>query len=398
MNMQTWTNKIPPARKEELILFFHSALFDDIVPFWEKYSLDNEFGGYLTRLERDGNPYSGDKDMWMTGREIWMFSHLYNQYKPESRWKDSARLGLEFLSKFGFKDDEKMYFRLDRQGNPIASSLSLFTKVFASIGMAEYWQIENDSDLKNKAEILYQQMMQKFGLPSDTPMLGYPMNAEFHLHSHDMCKLTVAWVFNSIWPDPQYEQDCADAITSILNLHWKPQEKVLYENVAMDGTPLLQYPEGRLYHPGHSIESSWMMMEFADKNKDETLLQTAIDILLASLEQGWDKEFGGIRYLTNVDWTPCHSLEADLKLWWPHSEALYALMLAWALTGRQDISNWYTKVHDYTFSHFPDPEYGEWFGYLNRDGSPVWTAKANGWKGFFHTPRALFRCYQLLNK
>jgi N-acylglucosamine 2-epimerase len=42
-----------------------------------------------------------------------------------------------------------------------------------------------------------------------------------------------------------------------------------------------------------------------------------------------------------------------------------------------------------------DLKHGEWFGYLNRDGSRVWTAKANGWKGFFHLPRILYRCYRL---
>jgi N-acylglucosamine 2-epimerase len=151
-----------------------------------------------------------------------------------------------------------------------------------------------------------------------------------------------------------------------------------------------------MFHPGHAIESAWMMMEVARKWENESLMTTAIDVLNASLEHGWDKEFGGIRYITNIDRTPCHNLEADLKLWWPHGEALYALLLAWAHTGRQDLQKWYERVHDYTFSCFPDPEYGEWYGYLNRDGSRVWTAKANGWKGFFHLPRALFRCYQLL--
>ena len=102
--------------------------------------------------------------------------------------------------------------------------------------------------------------------------------------------------------------------------------------------------------------------------------------------------------ITNFDWTPTHSLESDLKLWWPHGETLYALLLAWDLTGREDLAAWYEKVHDYTFSHFPDPEYGEWFGYLNRDGSRVWSAKANGWKGFFHLPRILYRAYQLLDQ
>lgn len=40
-----------------------------------------------------------------------------------------------------------------------------------------------------------------------------------------------------------------------------------------------------------------------------------------------------------------------------------------------------------------------WLRYsLDREGRPVWTAKANGWKGFFHLPRVLFRCYQLLDQ
>ena len=62
-----------------------------------------------------------------------------------------------------------------------------------------------------------------------------------------------------------------------------------------------------------------------------------------------------------------------------------------------DLAAWYERAHDYTFAHFPDPDYGEWFGYLNRDGSRVRTAKANGWKGFFHLPRVLLRCFGLLS-
>ena len=151
-----------------------------------------------------------------------------------------------------------------------------------------------------------------------------------------------------------------------------------------------------MFHPGHAIESAWMLMEIARRRGDEGLLTTAIDIVLASLEHGWDTEYGGLRYITNFDWTPTHSLESDLKLWLPHGETLYALLLAWDLTGRDDLAGWYEKVHQYTFSHFPDPRHGEWFGYLNRDGGRVWTAKANGWKGFFHLPRFLYRCYRLL--
>jgi N-acylglucosamine 2-epimerase len=203
-------------------------------------------------------------------------------------------------------------------------------------------------------------------------------------------------VFNEIRRDSRFEADLTLSARSILDRHWKPEMPALLENVAMDGSAMLDLPEGRMFHPGHAVESAWMLMEIARKRDDEQLLRTSLEIMLAALEHGWDEQYGGIRYLRNVDRTPTHSLEADLKLWWPHGEALYALLLAWDLTGRDDVAGWYEKVHDYTFDHFPDPQYGEWFGYLNRDGSPVWTAKANGWKGCFHLPRVLYRCYRLL--
>ncbi len=146
------------------------------------------------------------------------------------------------------------------------------------------------------------------------------------------------------------------------------------------------------------MESAWMMLEFSDRDQDQLAIETSIDVILASLETGWDQEMGGIRYFMHVDGSPCHNIEADCKLWWPHAEALYATLLGWKLTDRRELATWYEKIHSYTFSHFPDEEHGEWYGYLNRDGSPIWTAKANGWKGFFHTPRVLYRVYQLLDR
>ena len=139
-------------------------------------------------------------------------------------------------------------------------------------------------------------------------------------------------------------------------------------------------------------------MEIARKRGDQKLLDTAVAITLASLKQGWDPEYGGIRYLTNIDWTPTHELEANHKLWWVHSEALYTLLLGWSLTGREDLWQWYEKLHEWSFSHFADPEFGEWYGYLDRDGRPVWTAKATAWKCCFHLPRSLFRCWQVLDR
>ncbi len=387
---------IPADRAAALREHYRTAMFDDLVPWWLKHSLDPEHGGYRTRLERDGTPYATDKDMWMTGRQLWMFSHLYNQHEPRPEWLDAARLGAEFMLRHAFKPDGKMYFRLTPDGAPMSEVLSKYTEVFGAIGLAEYSKAAGDNAVWERAMQVHDNLMPKLGRPEDTPLMGYPINATFHLHADDMCRITVAWVFDDVRPDPRFEEALTLSADSIVQRHWKPQRKALLENVAMDGSEMLDLFEGRMFHPGHAIESAWMLMEIARRRGDDALMQTAIDIALASLEHGWDTEYGGILYITNIDRTPVHNIEADCKLWWPHSEALYATLMGWAHTGRDDLRQWYERVHDYTFSHFPDPEYGEWIGYLNRDGSPIWTAKANGWKGCFHLPRVLFRCYQLL--
>ena len=393
---------VPMMRVGELREHYRRMMFNDVIPWWMKHSLDREHGGYYSHLGRDGLPYSTDKYMWMVARQVWMFSHIYNTHEQRPEWLEAARLGAAFMIKHGFRDNGKMHFRLTCKGASRSEVLSTYTEVFASIAMAEYSKASQDELLWNRAIAMYDFLMPRLGLADDTPMLGYPIDAKIHLHAHDMCRITVSWVFNELRPHGRFLEDLHMSAESIINRHWKPEmgpsadRGVLLENVGMNGSPMLDIVEGRMFHPGHSIESAWMMMEIGLKQNDKNIFDTAVDIALASLNHGWDSEFGGMRYITNYDWTPTHGLEADMKLWWPHCESLYAMLLAWVHTGREDVGQWYEKVHRYTFDHFTDPEYGEWYGYLNRDGSPVWTAKANGWKGCFHLPRALYRCYQLL--
>jgi N-acylglucosamine 2-epimerase len=396
--MRLSLNRLPQDQADRLREHYRKSLLDDVIPWWERHSLDRECGGYFSLLERDGHPFATDKYMWTTGREIWMFSHLCNRHAARPEWLAVAQHGADFLLRHAFREDGKMHFRLTREGQSRAEVLSIYTECFGAIALAELSKAAGNPAYWRRAVEMYERIRPRLGVADNTSMLGYPIHAEFHLHVHDMIRITVAWVFDELYPEDRWKADLAMSVDSLLSKHWRPELGALLENVGIGGTPLLDLPEGRMVHPGHAIESAWMLMDIAVRNGDGALMDTAVKIALASLEHGWDAEYGGIRYLTNLDWTPTHPLEADLKLWWPHCEALYALLLAWAYTGRDDVAQWYQKVHDYSFQRFGDPEYGEWFGYLNRDGSRVWTAKANGWKGCFHLPRVLFRCYGLLQE
>ena len=173
--------------------------------------------------------------------------------------------------------------------------------------------------------------------------------------------------------------------------------KVLLECVGPNGE-VIDNPQGRCINPGHAIETSWFLMEEGLFRKDNEIIKKALDILDWSLERGWDKEYGGILYFVDLDGKSPEQLEWDMKLWWPHNEALYALLLAHHITGDSKYEEWYEKVHKWTFSHFPDPEYGEWYGYLHRDGTVSLPIKGSAFKCPFHLPRYLMNGMQLLEK
>jgi len=158
------------------------------------------------------------------------------------------------------------------------------------------------------------------------------------------------------------------------------------ETVNADGS-LAEGTEGTCINPGHAIETAWFLMEEGRWRKDPSLTRRALPLLEWSLERGWDPEFGGLFSFVDLNGGTPAQIEWDMKYWWPHCEATYACLLAWALTGDARWERWFETLHAWTWEHFPDPVHGEWFGYLHRDGSVANDLKGNHYKGAFHVPR-----------
>jgi N-acylglucosamine 2-epimerase len=182
-------------------------------------------------------------------------------------------------------------------------------------------------------------------------------------------------------------------VTEVMTDFLDPHLNILREAVSPQGQFVDSFA-GRLINPGHSIEALWFVMDIAQGWGDEPLSQRAVNSLLATLNWAWDQEFGGLYYFLDSEGHPPQQLEWDQKLWWVHLETLVALTLAYKLTRRQECWDWYLKVHDYAWSHFPDPQGGEWYGYLDRRGEVLLPLKGGKWKGCFHVPRALLLCWQ----
>jgi N-acylglucosamine 2-epimerase len=147
---------------------------------------------------------------------------------------------------------------------------------------------------------------------------------------------------------------------------------------------------GQTFIPGHAIECMWFMERIYAYHRRPERVRQALEAIRWHLERGWDEEFGGI-YLA------CHAAGGkpvwhapEAKLWWPATEALYALLRAYELSGEAWCMEWYWRVHDYTFSHYPNREHGDWYQYLDREGRPtVNLIPGLGVKDPFHLPRAL---------
>ena len=76
---------------------YRDALLTDVIPFWERHSIDREHGGYFTCLARDGSVFDTDKFIWLQGRQAWTFAMLYNRLEGRPRWLEIARHGIEFV-------------------------------------------------------------------------------------------------------------------------------------------------------------------------------------------------------------------------------------------------------------------------------------------------------------
>ena len=121
----------------------------------------------------------------------------------------------------------------------------------------------------------------------------------------------------------------------------------------------------------------------------------ALQILDWSWEWGWDKEYGGIINFRDCRHFPAQDYSQDMKFWWPQTEAIIAALYAYRATHDEKYLTMHKQISDWTYAHFPDKEYGEWYGYLHRDGTVAQPAKGNLFKGPFHIPRMMIRSYML---
>ena len=376
---------------------YRADLTESVIPFWLKHSLDTRHGGYFTCLDRDGTVYDTKKYVWLQGRAVWTFARLYNELERRQAFLDAAKLGADFIRRHARDPQGRIYFSLTREGQPYFFQRKPYGAVFYMLGLLEYGRATGDQACLDEAAELFWRILDWIADPALLDRPSFPGQVPTSNLANQLVVGMMALDLALVFDDPRYQQAIRDSIEGIAR-HYDPRRRIFLENVGLDGRDLMDWPEGRLFNPGHSIETAWILLRLLEHAPDAGRRALALDALEQSLEYGWDREHGGLLYFMDVAGRPTLQLESNMKLWWPHAEAIYALVLACAQTGEDRWLRWLQQVDAYTYDHFVDREHGEWFGYLDRRGDLALTSKGGSYKGFYHVPRALLFSVQCIEK
>jgi N-acylglucosamine 2-epimerase len=379
----------------KLEIQYKNELLNNVVPFWENHSKDEEFGGYFTCLDREGKVFDTDKFIWLQGREVWMFSTLFNKVEQKQQWLDMALHGARFLQKHGHDENLNWYFSLTRDGKPLVQPYNIFSDCFATMAFGQLYKATGDEEYGQIAKNTFENILKRSENPKgkyNKLVLGTRPLKGFSLPMI-LCNLSLE--IEHLLPEQLVEETIEKVLHEVMEVFYQPDSGLILENVKPDGSFSDSF-EGRLLNPGHAIEAMWFIMDLSVRLQRPELAEKAVEIVLRTLEYGWDKEFDGIFYFLDIKGNPPQQLEWDQKLWWVHIETLISLIKGYALTKNEKCLTWFEKVHDYTWSHFSDPEHGEWFGYLNRRGEVLLPLKGGKWKGCFHVPRGLYQVWKTL--
>jgi N-acylglucosamine 2-epimerase len=381
----------------ELQRIYRDGLLNDTLPFWLKSCVDREHGGFTFMLNRDGSLMDTDKGVWQQGRFTWLLGTLYNKWEKRPEWLELAHHGIEFMEKHAFDTDGRMFFHLDKEGNPIRKRRYIFSESFATIAYAAYSKASGEKWAGEKAHQIWEMIMHILHTPGMLPP-KFTDHRQTKGLALPMTLLVTAQQLRENLGDNGYSKTI-DTLIERINLHWmKPEFEAVLETVGMEGE-FIDHFDGRMLNPGHSIELAWFLLRESEyRNNDPEILAMGLKILDWMWEWGWDKEYGGITYFKDVKDYPPQEYWHDMKFWWPQCEALIASLYAYKMTKKQIYMDNFLIVNDYVQNHFVDNEKGEWYGYLHKDGTLATKLKGNFYKGPFHVPRMYMMCISLIDE
>ncbi|MEH7386007.1 AGE family epimerase/isomerase [Bacillus sp. JJ1521] len=398
---------------QKLVSFYKNEIEENFWPFWEK-AFDDEAGGVFTCFSNDGSTLvSKDKYTWSQGRFLWLCAELYQLVEQgklalnKNRLKEMADKTYLFLVNHTIMENNHVLYTVTHDGKSIQEDISVFADCFFVIGVNKYADVFKNEVAFEYAYQVYESIHHRVeqGRYRTEP---YPIPRGYSSHSIQMILLNVA---------QEIEETAEKLSKPIKKMAKNISEKIIQDFILEDGRIVELRPEdannddtllANHVNPGHTLESVW----FHIHSLDENALPLLSKVTLKAIDLGWDHEQGGLLRFVDKNGAPPQGrlindpyekliLDTwDTKLWWPHSEAMYTLLLLYKKTKDDRFLEWYKKFFEYSFTTFPNPkrEVGEWIQIRDRQGKPLQKVVALPVKDPFHILRNFILILKLENE
>jgi mannose/cellobiose epimerase-like protein (N-acyl-D-glucosamine 2-epimerase family) len=384
----------------ELRDWYRGWLFDDFLPFFDKFIIDHEYGGFMCNADRDGTLVSTTKSAGYLGRGAWVYAHLYRAIDKNPKHLEVARQSLEFLLKTRSVNG-RWTPSFTREGTPQGEiSESVNSDLYIAEGINEYARATGEKKYRDLAREILFNSLKLYDTPgylagSGKGYLGpdaVPIKGVAPLDDW-MLFLRLATQMLEEAPDPEIEavaKRCRDSITGNF---YNPEFGLLTEYVQQDlsrfGNDLDQ-----VVTFGNIFQALWHTLDEAARIRDRTLFDTTAGRIRRHIEVAWDDVYGGLfGTLRNVD----KNEWITYKINYVQAETLTGLLGIIEHTGADWAREWYGRIYMYMAEKFPLKQYGFPLWMVSGDRKATFVRKTNRAENYHH-PRHLILTVERLER
>ena len=390
-----------PAELQQLKRQYEFDLFQDFLPFMDKFVIDRQYGGFMCTADRDGTNLATTKSTWYEGRGIWVYAFLYRNFGRNPDFLDVARRSVAFMLKHKPDGDNLWPSAFTREGKATGDpDTRTYGDLFVAAGLAEYAAATQDDALWTLAKETVLKCLRLYDKPDFWPeaaqsYLGkdVPLTPGARVQGVWFCLLNTATIMLDQRNDPEILAVADRALDAIMNSHFNPafdlNNEILNHDLSRPAGDLAQF-----VYTGHAIETFWMVMFEAVRRKDKALLELAARRFKRHVEVAWDDVYGGVfRSLNNVD----ENVWFTDKVLWAQEEVLIGALSALEHSGWKWAKDIFVKTYNYVHDRWPLRKHGHALWDNGTDRKMTYVEHTNRIENYHH-PRHLMLNLLAINR
>lgn len=374
-------------------------LLTEVLPFWERHSIDRDHGGFITHLARDGAVTdSSEKFLVMQTRMIYSFAAGFDLGGPVE-WLNLAGQGVDFLLRH-FRDatHDGWFWSTSREGEPRQVGKRTYGHAFAAFALAEYARVSRDRRALAAAVHTWSLASRHLwdeengGVIEGCEREWRPSDENHRMGTH-LHVLEALLSLQEATGEARYLPPVLDICDLFVTRMAEADHRSGLEYFLPDWRHNAERSRN-LVDYGHNLEAAWLLLRMHGREDVPAYRDTARQFLDYCLRFGVDRVHGGV-----FSHGPL-GREASVreKIWWVQCEAIVAFLLGYLVFEDRRYWDAFRQVLSFCMAHLHDAQHGEWFSSVGEDGTPRRTDKGSEWKAAYHVTQACCYAHQYLSE